>query len=314
MFLKLFPSTLLLLVLLAQFPGAAIAQQMMEPTPAIEAQEIPFEYANGYLLSVRGSIGARKNLKFLVDFGTTYTILDRHFVNETNPGGEGLDVAHFSSSVRTTDVVLPEFAIGPITMKDFHALVADLSEMDMPPNTAGVIGLDILRLRNLTIDFAQQKLVFSSTISGRHQAPLEKCLVGLAVKASWKGSPVKLAISTGVEVITLDQNRIEQGSYKLPKLTRGTVNSDFTVTPVAFFETKGMVLDDTGLQGPGVLRKMQWPAESDRLDGFLPLVALGSNRVSIDFGRHLLLWDDPTPLKQSTSAVRNSFSATGKNQ
>ena len=304
MLLKIFRTTLLLVILPGKFPSAAFAQHAANLTPATEMQEIPFEYKDRYLISVRGNIGARTNLQFLVDFGTTYTLLDRHFAGEPSSNGQGdgqgLDVAHFSTSISAKDVVVPEFAIGPIVMKNFHALLADFSEMPaIPPSIAGVVGLDILQLHNMTIDFAEQKLILSSRVNGKHQAPLETCLVGLAVNASWKGMPIKLAISTGVDVVTLDQDRIKQGSYKPQKLKRGTVTSNFTVTPVAVFETKGLSLSDTGLRGPGVLRGMQWPAASDHLDGFMPLLALGSNRVSLDFERHLLLWDDPAPPTQS---------------
>jgi len=35
-----------------------------------------------------------------------------------------------------------------------------------------------------------------------------KCETGYAVNAAWKALPFKLALSTGVEVVTLDQDRI----------------------------------------------------------------------------------------------------------
>jgi Aspartyl protease len=304
MFLKILGSALFLLILPLQSPSTVFAQQATDAVRAAEAQEIPFEFEDGYLISVRGSIGASTNLRFLVDFGTTYTLVDRHFAGELSgigqADGQGMEVTHFSTSISTKEIVLSEFAIGPIVMKDFHTLVADFSDMPtIPRDIAGIVGLDILQLHNITIDFAEQKLSLSSRVNGRHQAPLETCLVGMAVSATWNGVPVKLAISTGVDVVTLDQDRIKQGSYKPPKLKRRTVSSNFTVTPVAVFETKGLRLSDTGLRGPGVLRRMQWPTARDHLDGFMPLHALGTNRVSLDFERHLLLWDDPAPPTQS---------------
>jgi hypothetical protein len=300
MLLKIFRSTLFLLLFPAQFPVWVSAQQTGNVSVAGLAQEIPFEYTDGHLISVRGSIGARTNLQFLVDFGTTYTLLDRHFVPDPSRDGQELDVAHFSNSIPTTEVVLPEFAIGPIVLKDFHARLVDLSNMPaVSSKIAGVIGLDVLQLHNLTIDFTEQKFLLALPAGGKHQAPLETCAVGLAVNASWKGVPIKLAISTGVEVVTLDQDRIKQGTYKLRKQKEGAIGNNFTVTPVTVFETKGLVLANTNLRGPGVLRRMHWPVASDRLDGFMPLLALGADRVSLDFERHLLLWDDPAPPIQS---------------
>src|SRR5215831_5319379 len=123
-----------------------------------------------------------------------------------------------------------------MVMKDFHAFVVDMTAIPAAPaEVSGVIGLDVLKRQNVTIDFLDQKLVLSSDAYGDHQTPLLKCDSGFAVNASWKGIPVKLALSTGVEVVTLDEERIRQKPIKLRGLKKTSISSDFTVTPVSVF-------------------------------------------------------------------------------
>ena len=291
MILKTFRSTFFFLLACAQFPPSLPGQTLQPIAFSTNQIEIPYEYAGGHMISVRGSIGTHKNLQFLVDFGTTYTLLDRQIVNELG-NGEKVEVTHFSNSIESTAAVVPEFVIGGLVIKNFHAYTVDMSLIPAaPPEISGVIGLDLLQRQNVTIDFLEKKLVFSSRVYGDHQAPLVKCDSGFAVNAAWKGIPVKLALSTGVEVLTLDEERVRQKSIKLHGLKKASLSSNFTITPVSVFETKDMTLNDTQLSGSGVLRKMAWPYPNDELDGFLPLLGLRASRVSVDFGRNLLVWD-----------------------
>jgi hypothetical protein len=306
MLLKIFRSTLFTSFLAAQLPlsvtaipgsgtshsGATGSRTTATAATADTVQyEIPFEYADGHMLVIHGGIGRHKNLEFVVDFGTTYTLLDREYA-AAEPAGQTMEITHFSSAIQSTNVVVSELQLGSMVIKDFHSYLLDLSQIPgVPQGIAGVIGLDVLQRQNVTIDFVEKRILLASHVGGEHQAPLQKCEVGFAVDASWKGLPVKLALSTGVEVVTLDQDRVRAKPIKLNGLKQSTLSSNFTVTPVSVFETKELRLGNMQLKGPGVLRKMSWPYPSDELDGFLPLLALNADRVSIDFERNILFWE-----------------------
>src|SRR5215472_17814717 len=47
-----------------------------------ERKDIPFELQNGYLIVVRGSIGKLKNLSFVVDTGSSRTIVDERIARK----------------------------------------------------------------------------------------------------------------------------------------------------------------------------------------------------------------------------------------
>jgi len=287
----------------AQLPQTAVCRTPAAQATEAQAAEIPFEFVNGHLISVRGSVGSRANLQFLLDFGTTYTLLDRTLARELERGAS-LDVAHFSNSIRTSEVVLPELVVGNAVARDFPVYMMDISEMPgVPGGVVGVIGMDFLEQQNVTMDFGEMKIRFlpqmEKTVAGEHSAPLAKRSVGYAVDAEWRGQPVKLILSTGVGVVTLDQDRLREKPVTLRGVKAGIIGSNFTATPVSVFQTKEMTLSNVKLTGAGVLRKIDWPASGNDLDGFLPLTALHARRVTLDFTRHLLLWSGSLKLPES---------------
>jgi hypothetical protein len=299
MILKTFRSVSFLLLACTQLPLLLSGQTLQPAAYSSNRIEIPYDYAGGHMISVPGSVGSHKNLQFLVDFGTTYTLLDRHIASERTDG-EKMEIRHFSDAIQSGDTLVPELTVGGLVIKDLHGYVVDMTQIPAaPPGVSGVIGLDVLRRQNVTIDFLEKKLVLSSEVYGNYQTPLLKCDSGYAVNASWKGMPVKLVLSTGVEVVTLDEDRIRQKPIKLRGLKKTSLSSNFTIIPVSIFETKELALGEMQFAGPGVLRKMAWPFPNDELDGFLPLLALHSSRVSVDFERNLLFWDGAVSPKET---------------
>ncbi|MBS1840037.1 MAG: retropepsin-like domain-containing protein [Acidobacteria bacterium] len=300
MHLKTFRSALFFLFVAAQFPISLPAQLAPNVAAQETRYEIPFEYTDGHLLVVRGSVGGRKNLQFLVDFGTTVTLLDREFVS-TQQAGETLQVTHFSNNITSAEVMVNQLELGTMTIPSFRAYLTDLSQIPaIPQGIAGVIGLDLLGRQSVMVDFAERRLVFGSVSGGEHKIPLLKCEVGYAVDAQWKSTPVKLALSTGVDQVTLDRDRMRIKPIKMPSLKQGVMSTSLTVTPISFFETKELRLSNTKLEGQMVLRKMGWPYPGDELDGFLPLLALNADRVTIDFEHGVLSWEGTKLAKART--------------
>jgi hypothetical protein len=291
MLLRIFRTTVFSLLFATQLLAVANASPTPKPPDDSARYEVPFEYTDGHIIVVNGSIGGRRNLQFAVDFGTTVTLLDRQFA-AAQPAGETLQVTHFSSNITSEEVMVTRLELGTMIIPNFRAYLMDLSQIPaIPQGTAGIIGLDLLKRQSVMVDFAERRLVFGAQSEGEHHAPLVKCEVGYAVDAQWKGTPMKLALSTGVEVVTLDQERIHTKPIKLNALKPGTLNTNMTVTPVSYFETKDLKLSDLKIQGVGVLRKMNWPYAGDELDGFLPLLALNADRVTVDFERGVLSWE-----------------------
>lgn len=276
------------------FAGAmctpAAGQQAVPAKTEAAQREIPFEIVNGHLLEVRGSIGARTDLRFLVEVGTPRTMLDTELGQRDEDKG-GQDKAKVSTPVRPSEVLLKECALGSVPMPEIRVISTDLSQMPaVPRGVAGIVGLDLLQQQNVTIDYLERKIFLFAKTGGDHEAPIVMNDAGLTVDSNWKGNPLKLVLSTGVEAMALDQDRVSQKSIKLPDLKNGSFGDD-KGTSTAIFDMKDLTLGNAKLTCTAVVRKMEWPAGNDQLMGFLPLEALRARRVSLDFEKKMLFWD-----------------------
>src|SRR5215470_16337793 len=281
----------------------AIGQQTDSAQSKDVQHEIPFEIVNGHLIEVRGSIGAHAKLRFLVEVGTPRTMLDSELGQRDDDAGN-TNTTKTPASVQQTEVLLKDFLLGSVPMPEIRAISTDLSQMPaVPRGVAGIVGLDLLQQQSVTIDYLEKKIFLSARTSGEHEAPLMANVAGLTVESNWKGSSLKLVLSTGVEAVALDQDRVSQRSIKLPELKNGSFQED-KGTSTSIFEMKELTLGNAKLTCTGVVRKMEWPEGSEQLMGFLPLAALRARRVSLDFERKMLLWDAASNEKTKLASSR----------
>jgi predicted aspartyl protease len=125
-------------------------------------RELPCHLHNGYLVIVRGSVGEHQGLRFLVETGATFTVIDQRWVRKL-----GLEKLKQTVAIRSAGrdstlqpVILPELKLGPLTFRSIPVLVADLGFVGTPVDA--IIGLDILRHRSFTIDYTEKKLIFGA--------------------------------------------------------------------------------------------------------------------------------------------------------
>jgi len=293
------------LTLFISAPCRFVNGQQAEYAQSKEVQrEIPFEIVNGHLIEVRGSIGDHAKLRFLVEVGTPRTMLDSELGQRDDDAGN-TNKTKAPASVQQTEVLLKDFLLGSIAMPEIRVISTDLSQMPaVPRGVAGIIGLDILQQQNVTIDYLEKKIFLSARTSGEHEAPIIANEVGLTVESNWKGSPLKLVLSTGVEAVALDQDRVSQRAIKLPDLQNGSFGDDKR-TSTSIFEMKELVLGDAKLTCMGVVRKIEWPGGSEQLMGFLPLAALRARRVSLDFEKKVLFWDASSASSEKAKLASN---------
>src|SRR5215470_7421 len=275
---------ILLAILVSALCSPAVGQDADFAKTEVAPREIPFEIVNGHLIEVRGSVGARTNLRFLIEVGTPMTMLDTELGQREDNAGRK-DRAKVAAPVQPSEVLLKEFSLASVPMPEIRVIATDLRLMPaVPPGVAGIIGLDILQQQNVTIDYLEKKLFLSARTGGEHEAPVVMNEAGLTVESSWKGNPMKLVLSTGVEAVALDQDRVSQRSIKLQDFKNGSFHED-KGTSTSIFELKDLTLGNARLTCMGVVRKMAWPAGNEQLMGFLPLEALRASRVALDFER-----------------------------
>src|ERR1700733_7317862 len=75
---------------------------------------IPMKLKDGYLVVAKGSIGPLNDLIFLLDTGTSRTLIDSHIAKQLQLAGLSHKVTVFDHEVEAQSVVLPDLRLGAI--------------------------------------------------------------------------------------------------------------------------------------------------------------------------------------------------------
>ena len=164
---------------------------------------IQIRLKNGYLVVAKGSIGSLDNLTFIVDAGTSRTLMDSRIAKQLQLTGVAHKLTAFDHEIEVRLVELPDLRLGAI-----HAQVARVIAMDLSGvaqrfglHADAVIGMDILRLGSFSIDYSSRRIWFGDNGPGASAMPLEPSPLYLIVKARLDDRPVSLMIDTGCDSI-----------------------------------------------------------------------------------------------------------------
>ncbi len=268
----------------------------LAPTAAAAADRasaLPFRLHQGHLIVVKGAIGAADLLDFLIDTGTSHSLIDKNTARklrlQTLPGW--YEVEGFSKNDQARKVIVPELRIGPLAVASASLLVVDLSSPSWPaPAIDGVIGLDLLQLSSFRIDFKSRHISFGSLESSPSAVPLRTVFpllsveLGIGIHRAW------LMVDTGPPRITLFPNRMRSRLRDL--LVRGTKRAQGVG---GLSELRDVELDTIRL-GPTEWRHV--PAflmDADELsfanlDGVLAPSSLPIGSIDFDFQHNRLSW------------------------
>src|SRR5579864_7844268 len=75
---------------------------------------MPIELKDGYLVLAKGSIGSLNNLTFLVDTGTSRTLMDARIAKQLRLTGVASKLTAFDRDVAVELVILPDLQLGAI--------------------------------------------------------------------------------------------------------------------------------------------------------------------------------------------------------
>jgi hypothetical protein len=286
-------------MVLTSLGGSSTAEAQQSPSGALptvletgESDEVPFTVVDGYLIVVEARIRERRRVKFALDTGATYSVLRADFA-------KGLDARPLPVRVVNLDEVLTEervnvvgFQLGPIRFSELAMMKHDLGYLRASaPEVEGLIGLDVLRLRSFSIDFARRKIKFGAQQLLRSSTPMEMDRSYLAVEVSLLDRPVRLLVDTGVRSIVFYRDRVAERlpNVKVEQRIRGTsLGGD---APLEVVTLPRLQLNRTELERRAVLLRTSPADLLPGVDGYLSLRALGASRVSFDFERSRLSWE-----------------------
>jgi predicted aspartyl protease len=259
---------------------------------ADENTQLPFRLSSGYLIQVEGRIGDQDHLKFLLDTGATISIVSQKIAQKLKLEAHPAESFNFDRNLHWETAAVPEVQFGPIRAANVNVFVGDLARYsEFAGREDAIIGMDLLRLSNFTIDFAAKSLIFDAEPPKAYLAggdPMAKCLI---VELQVQGHPVHLVVDTGLQGILLYEERLRRS---VPALrTSGTIRNASMGGRVQVKQAvlPDVVFGDRKREVPVVLEPA--PAEDTLpgIDGIVGVAALQARRVHFDFSGKTLSWE-----------------------
>ena len=143
------------------FPSPSHADDRPRPSENASGSELPFRLSSGYLIQVEGRIGEHTHLKFILDTGATISMVDQRIAQKLKLDAHPAQSFNFDRNLQWETATIPEVQFGPIRAANVAVLVGDLARYsEFAGKADAIIGMDLLNLSNLTIDFAAGNLIF----------------------------------------------------------------------------------------------------------------------------------------------------------
>jgi predicted aspartyl protease len=253
--------------------------------------ELSFRLSSGYLIEVEGRIGNQTKLKFILDTGASISIIDQKIAEKLNlKMGAGKSL-NFDRELKWKTAIIRDVQLGPIRADNVAVLVGDLARYsEFAAKSDAVIGMDLLRLSNISIDFDSRKMIFDSSPRA-YVAGSDPMVACLTVEIQVQNRPLHLIVDTGSPGILLYEQRLRD---HVPGLRiSGSVKSTTMGGRVPIRQTTlpQVVLGKRSREVPVIFLPSPPPGLPPNIDGVLGVSALQARRVHFDFMLKTISWE-----------------------
>jgi predicted aspartyl protease len=273
-------------------PPQLYADDQPWPAEVLPGNALSFRLSSGYLIQVEGRIGDQAHLRLLLDTGASISIVGQKIAQKLKLDAHPAESFNFDRNLHWKTATVPEVQVGPTRATNVSVLVGDLSRYSQfAGNADAIIGMDLLRLSNFTIDYGAGRLIFDSGPLTAYSAggdPMAKCLT---VQLQVQGHPVHLLVDTGFQSILLYEERLRKS---VPGLrTAGSIRN---ATMGGQVQVKQATLPDVTLGNRNrevAVAFVPAPAEDTLpgIDGIVGIAALQARRVHFDFSAKTVSWE-----------------------
>jgi len=280
--------------LLFFFPPLSSRARKLPGSGPVHPTELPFHMSHGMLIVIPGRIGNLRNLRFVLDTGTTQTVVDRRVRDQLHLScRRGNPLVNFNRTVGLEQCTLPEIEIGSFRLTRLPVYVARLTRLSGFLDEADVlVGLDVLGASKFTIDYASDEVTFYSM--KRPATPPAKdpddplCMTAVI---QIQGHPVRLIVDTGVRGVLLYENRLRM---RVPHLRVDGKTEEVNIgghMPAKRVTLPGVWLGK--METNWVVLLIAAPAKNalPGIDGFLGVSVLKARRITLDFVDGTLTWE-----------------------
>ncbi len=250
---------------------------------------MPFELRSDFLVIISGQVGDLHGLKFILDTGASYTLIDQKVADRLKLKRRPGKITNFNRDVPVELAEIPSLRIGPFQTGAYPVLVGRLSDYsEFAENVDGIIGLDVLgRSKKLLIDY--EKLTISWELS-KGEAAAASTPTYFTVPFVVQGYSMHLVIDTGFQGILLYKDRLRKGlpdAHTEGKAIEGGMGR---------LQTTQVKLPGVRLFGPEKVATVfltDGPATGQLpgIDGYLGVASLQAKRVEFDFAARVLRWE-----------------------
>jgi predicted aspartyl protease len=274
------------------FPSPLPADDQPRPSEIAPGGTLPFRLSSGYLIQVEGRIGDQAHLKFILDTGSTISIVGQRVAQKLRLDAHRAQSFNFDRNLQWETSTVPEVQFGRVRAANVQVLVGDLARYSAFAGKAdAIIGLDLLQLSNFTIDFGAGHLIFDPGPPKTYLAggdPMTKCLI---VELQVQDRPVHLIVDTGLQGILLYEERLRRS---VPGLrTSGSIKNATMGgrAPVKQATLPDVIFGEGNREVPVVFLPSPAPDMLAGIDGVVGIAALQARRVHFDFSGKTLSWE-----------------------
>jgi predicted aspartyl protease len=251
---------------------------------------IPIKLKDGYVVVAKGSIGSLDNLTFIVDTGTSRTLMDSRIAKQLQLTGVAHKLTAFDHEMEVRLVELPDLRLGAIHAQSPTVIVMDLSGVAQRfgLHADAVVGMDILRLGSFSIDYSSRRIWFGDSGPVASALQLELSPPYLIVKARLDDLPVNLMIDTGCEGVVLFANRLPEALRRRysPSSRALTVSGESPLTQMI----SGKLRIGTFPDHEVTFRVIATGRNDMGYDGIVGVSALHASRIQFDFDQMTVSW------------------------
>lgn len=272
------------------FVGQIQAQQN-PAVPSARTGAIPFQLVGGFLIEVEGGIGHLEGLKFILDTGTTDSVVDQRIADRFSAARRSGKVFNIDRFVSVDRMEFPDVHFGPVAVHNVSMRVTELSKFsNLIPDADAIIGLDLLETASeldILYDSKMVVLIPRNAITGdTSERERSNCLT---VQVIIQDHPIELMFDTGLQGLLLYEDRIRK---HIPDLKLADVRKN---AHEGRLRGKIAWLPGLRLGGPesdAEVFLIPGPREdmAPEIDGVLGTLPLKANRIEVDFARRALRW------------------------
>ena len=281
------------LVCLSLFsPYPLQANEQPRPPENTPGSTLPFRLSSGYLIEVEGRIGDQARLKFILDTGASISIVGQRIAQKLKLDAHPAESFNFDRNLHWETATLPDVQFGPIRAANVAVLVGDLARYsEFAGKADAIIGMDLLKLSDVTIDLDARNLIFDLTEPRTYLAggdPMAQCLI---VELQVQDRPVRLIVDTGLQGILLYEERLRKS---VPELrTAGSIRNATMGGRVQVKQATlpGVIVGNRNREVPVVFLPSPAAGTLPGIDGIVGISALQAHRVHCDFSRRTLTWE-----------------------